>query len=170
LQVGLQITAVGFFEVVEFERLETTLGRPHGKQHGSLAAYGVVPDVKYHFYLDSFIQRPLEVEQSAGKGKLVQARPNFPSAVQPDQSQNGTCEFDPGGASGLVISSWSGHDFRPTMPLPGPGVEITKELDLLGSGFALCSPPGLRRARAAAPAQKEDCGHCSEGRKIVLFG
>jgi hypothetical protein len=129
LQIGFQLLAVFFFEVGEFERLETSLGGPHGKQHASFAAYGAIAHVKHYLHLDSLIQRPLEVEQAPSKRKLVQARADFSSAVQSEQRQNGASEFDPWGAPGLVSSCRSGHDFRPTMPLLASGVEITKERD-----------------------------------------
>ncbi len=96
---------VFFLEVCEFKRLETTLGSPHGKQHDGFASNGAINDVKHHVYLDSFIQRLFQVEQTASKGELVQSRADLPAAVQPEQSQNGPSEFDPGGAPGLVSSS-----------------------------------------------------------------
>ena len=92
-----EFAAVFFCQVREFKRLQTALGGPHGKQHGSFAADGAAADVKHHLRLDTFIQRLFQVEQSAGKGKLVQAGADLASVFQPDQSQNRSQRVSPAG-------------------------------------------------------------------------
>lgn len=82
LQISLQVPAICFPKACEFEWLQTTLSGPHGKQHRSLAAYRAATYVKHHFYFDSFIQGLLQVQQTTGKGKLVQAGPYLASAFK----------------------------------------------------------------------------------------
>jgi hypothetical protein len=119
LQVRFQFLAVFFFEVGEFKRLEITLGGPHRKQDDSFAPYAAITDVKQHFYLDSFIQRFLEMKKAAGKRELVQACVNLPAIVQPQQSQNGPGELNPWRTTGFVSSYRSRHDFPPQYDICG---------------------------------------------------
>jgi hypothetical protein len=65
--------------------------------------------VKHHFCLDPFIQRGVEVEQTAGERKLVQAGPYLSSAFQPDHGQNGSGQFDSRGAPLVVCLLGMGH-------------------------------------------------------------
>jgi hypothetical protein len=117
-QVSFEFQTVIFTEVGEFKGLQTALGGPHGKKHSDLAAYRAAAYVKHHFCLDAFIERSVEVEQSSGEGKLMQSGPYLSSALQPDQSQNGSGQFDPRGAPLVICLFGMRHTSLPTMTLP----------------------------------------------------
>src|SRR5580658_2738726 len=66
LQIGLQISAVFWCEVDEFEGLKIALGRPHGKKHACLGADCVLANVEDYLDFDSLIQWRVQMKESAG--------------------------------------------------------------------------------------------------------
>ena len=71
LEAGLQLSTIFFAEIGKCKGLKITLRRPHWKQHLGLASHRAVTYVENHFYLDSLIQRLLQVQQPAGDRQLV---------------------------------------------------------------------------------------------------
>ena len=90
LQVRFQFAAIFFTKIAEFERLQTALRGPHGKDHDCLAADRARTDAKKHLDLDSLVQRVLHMQQPSGDRELVQPGVNLAAILQPNESQYGS--------------------------------------------------------------------------------
>src|SRR5271157_6114626 len=72
-QFPVQAGAAVFVQFQEAERLETSFGRPHGKQHLRAAADAGAAEVEQESHADAFVERVFERDQTAVAGELIHA-------------------------------------------------------------------------------------------------
>ena len=82
LQIELQFPDVLVGKIVERERLQASLGRPHGKEQACLSSHCGLTHVKSEFYLDAFIQWLIHMQKASAGGDLVQAGAQLAAILQ----------------------------------------------------------------------------------------
>ena len=105
-QAGVQSVFACGGQLDEAERLQPTLGGPHGKHDLSSFANRGITQVKDELNFQLFVERLLQVHQTAAGGKLMQFAANLALVGQSNQRQDRAPKLD---AKGAILTRRPGY-------------------------------------------------------------
>ena len=95
LQTRFQGTPGCLGQFDKTEGLEPALSGPHGEHHLHFFADGGLAEVEDQLHLQFFVERILQVHQTAGSGKLMQFAPYLAPVGQSNERQDGAAQLNP---------------------------------------------------------------------------